>query len=247
LYITTSWDDGSRLDLRLADCLDSYGVKGTFYVARHYLDDRMTEPEIRSLAQRHEIGAHTVNHVTLTDVDLNTARSELTESRAWLESVLGNGVTSFCYPRGRYNTDVRNCVEEAGYEMARTVERYVFTPPTDPFTMPTTINVYPFPLRPSAYIRPRFDPIKEILPHLRQLKLPLMAFQNWSALAIAMLDRAAATGGVFHLWGHSHEIERYGMWDELEMVLKATAKYPYAQHVTNTMLSRATRSVNSVS
>jgi peptidoglycan/xylan/chitin deacetylase (PgdA/CDA1 family) len=207
----------------------------------------MSEPEILDLGQRHEIGAHTINHPVLTEIDSQTLHYELAESRAWLESVVGKRVTSFCYPRGSYNREVRNCVEEVGYEVARTVERYSFAQPTDPFAMPTTINVYPFPLRPTVYLRSRFDPIKEIFPYLPQLKLPLTALQNWSSLAIAMLDRAARIGGVFHLWGHSHEIERYGMWTELETVLRAMTRYPHAQHVTNTMLVRATRAMNSFS
>ncbi len=240
-FITTSWDDGSRLDLRLADLLDRYGVKGTFYVARNYMADRMSEPEIRELGQRHEIGSHTVNHPVLTEIDPTTLHNELADSRAWLESVLGTQVTSFCYPRGKYNAEVRNCVEQVGYEMARTVERYTFDQGTDPLAVPTTINVYPFPLRPSAYLRPRFDPIKEIFPHLPRLGLPLTALKRWSTLAIALLDRAASLGGVFHLWGHSHELDRYGMWEELETVLKATTRYPQAHHITNTGLVRSTR------
>ena len=40
-WITTSWDDGHTLDLRLADLLDKYDLRGTFYVARDYLDERL--------------------------------------------------------------------------------------------------------------------------------------------------------------------------------------------------------------
>lgn len=31
LIITTSWDDGHPLDLKIAELLDKYGINGTFY------------------------------------------------------------------------------------------------------------------------------------------------------------------------------------------------------------------------
>ena len=34
LIVTTSWDDGSRLDLKLAELLEKYGISGTFYVPK---------------------------------------------------------------------------------------------------------------------------------------------------------------------------------------------------------------------
>jgi len=33
VYVTTSWDDGHELDLRLASELAAHGMAGTFYVA----------------------------------------------------------------------------------------------------------------------------------------------------------------------------------------------------------------------
>jgi len=35
VYITTSWDDGHVLDMRLASLLTHYGFKGTFYISPH--------------------------------------------------------------------------------------------------------------------------------------------------------------------------------------------------------------------
>jgi len=52
----------------------------------------------------------------------------------------------------------------------------------------------------------------------------------------------AQTGGFWHIWGHSQEIERYGMWDELTHVLATAAQYVHvgqARCVTNTELVRS--------
>ena len=64
--IVTSWDDGHPLDLRIAELLTRFGLTGTFYIARDYLDERITEAQIKALSCQHEIGAHTLTHPVLT-------------------------------------------------------------------------------------------------------------------------------------------------------------------------------------
>src|SRR3989338_7735324 len=56
LYVTTSWDDGDTLDRKLGRLLSRYGVKGTFYVAKEYRKERLSEEEIRVLSKAHEVG-----------------------------------------------------------------------------------------------------------------------------------------------------------------------------------------------
>lgn len=234
--VTTSWDDGHILDLRLADLLDRCGLKGTFYIARDYVDDRMSHSEIRELATRHEIGAHTLTHPRLTTVDVETARQEIVGSRDWLQDILGQPVTAFCYPRGLWNPAVRDIVAEAGFVMARTVDGYHLTPGSDPLAIPTTIHAYPFPLRPVRGLRARLGPLQKIAPHWLSLRLPLTALRGWPDLALALLGRVESVGGVWHLWGHSWEIEQYGLWDALETVLAEVARRPGWQPVTNSAL-----------
>jgi hypothetical protein len=237
-WITTSWDDGHRLDLRVADSLDRYGLAGTFYVARDYLDaaERLSEDEIAQLSTRHEIGAHTLAHPVLAQVDEPTARREIEGSRDWLQQVTGRPVTAFCYPRGLYNATSRALVAEAGFTAARTVALYRLDAGHDPLALPTTVHIYPFPLRPTRSCRARFEPVRRILPHVVRLRLPLFALRSWRAMALSLLDRAASTGGVWHLWGHGWEVERYGMWSDLEGVLDAASRYPEAHCVTNSEL-----------
>ena len=68
VIVTTSWDDGHPLDLRLAELLASYGVAGTFYVPLNY--DRVppvTQARLLSLQDLGmEIGAHGIDHTMLT-------------------------------------------------------------------------------------------------------------------------------------------------------------------------------------
>jgi hypothetical protein len=43
-------------------------------------------------------------------------------------------------------------------------------------------------------------------------------------------------GGVWHLWGHSWEIEEYGLWDDLREVLEMVGRHPNVQYLANSEL-----------
>ncbi len=69
-----------------------------------------------------EIGAHTVNHPILTQIDDQQARNEMAESKARLEQILKEKITLFAYPNGRpdqdYATRHAQMVKDAGFKMA---------------------------------------------------------------------------------------------------------------------------------
>jgi hypothetical protein len=43
---------------------------------------------------------------------------------------------------------------------------------------------------------------------------------GWERLAEILMRDVLSSGGVFHLWGHSWEIERTGQWPRLHEVLR---------------------------
>src|SRR5687768_14224449 len=98
--ITTSWDDGHPLDLRIAEMLTRYGLTGTFYIPRSISTGVMSDVQLRDLSTQFEIGAHTLNHVFLTDTDSATARDEISGSKKWVEDTTGRPCTVFCPPAG---------------------------------------------------------------------------------------------------------------------------------------------------
>ena len=67
-FVTTSWDDGHPMDVRLAALLEKHGVLGTFYVPVRYNQfPVMNGDQIRALrSMGMEIGSHTVTHPKLT-------------------------------------------------------------------------------------------------------------------------------------------------------------------------------------
>jgi peptidoglycan/xylan/chitin deacetylase (PgdA/CDA1 family) len=237
LNVTTSWDDGDMLDTKLTALLDKYGIKGTFYITQKYREQRLTDESIKMLAVRHEVGAHTLTHPDLRNLSEEEQKKEIAGGKEWLESILGKEVKMFCYPSGRVGDDSKFVVKEAGFKGARTVEQGVVSTVGDPFLMPTTIQVYPFPFRKkdanSFYWRKLFQPLQQRGPIFKKLGVSMIPFRSWQSLARASFGIALKSGQTFHLWGHSWEIEKYDMWDELESFLKYISNRSDCQYLTN--------------
>jgi peptidoglycan/xylan/chitin deacetylase (PgdA/CDA1 family) len=245
MIITTSWDDGHTFDLRLVELLDRYGLQGTFYVAREceFARPRLTEAHLRAIAQRHEIGAHTLNHVILTEQPLSVCRTEIADSKAWLEDVVGQAVTAFCYPTGRYNAAIQQIVAESGFRLARGTAQYHLTLGTDRWAMPTTLQLYPYPLRPLPAVAwwrgwwTRLHPLRRALPATWQQGIRLSALRNWQTLARAYAEQAQQQQGIWHLWGHSWEIERYGLWGALDTLLQTIVQFPHEARTNSALFT----------
>jgi glycosyltransferase involved in cell wall biosynthesis len=227
VYVTTSWDDGHRLDTRLAQLLQKYGIKGTFYVCpqdREFKrEDLLSTPDLLAISKDFEIGGHTITHPHLTKIPIAQADDEIAMSKVYLEEILQREVTAFCYPYGDYNDEVKAIVKKYGYSMARTTKRYAFGIPQDLFAIPTTFHTYA-----------HYSDLPKILP-FAQFSLPTVKhLWDWENLAIALFERTCQTGGVFHLWGHSWEIEKNKGWQKLENVLAHIAAKGNVVHQTNT-------------
>jgi hypothetical protein len=215
---TTSWDDGHPLDQRVAELLDKYALSGTFYASFKSPRATMSREEIRRLDERFEIGAHTVNHLDLTEVPSEVAETEIFESKKQLEDLLGHSCDVFCFPKGHFRRCHLEMVRRAGFRCARTGELLSTRFPMHRAgicLIPTSVQASPHLW--TAYVRnfaKRFaarNMINFIL-HVRSRK--------WAETAHSMLHVVARRGGVFHLWGHSWEIEEQQQWPQLESVLR---------------------------
>src|SRR3989344_8813568 len=122
LKVTTSWDDGDSLDLRLSRLLTQYNLKGTFYISECYRPKRLSNQEIQEIAKVHEIGGHTLTHPDLRALAPEKKGEEIEGSKRWLENLLGSEIKMFCYPKGLYDEAVVSAVKEAGFRGARTTE-----------------------------------------------------------------------------------------------------------------------------
>lgn len=89
--------------------------------------------EVREMREHGiSFGGHTVNHVILTKVPPDTARSEIRESREDLRNNLDEEITLFAYPNGDWNDEVKSMVEQAGFRTAVTAENTRNDSSTDP-------------------------------------------------------------------------------------------------------------------
>ena len=109
-------DDGHAETLRFAEILNRHGFTGTYYLPNAMA---LSPDEIRALERLgNEIGGHTVSHRNLAHLDADEQRAEITENKAFLESIVGHPIRSFAYPNGGYDRDTACILAEAGYDNA---------------------------------------------------------------------------------------------------------------------------------
>ena len=229
--VTTSWDDGDLADLRVAELLRSRGIGGTFYVPiTPYRDRPLDRTELRALSsQGFEIGAHGFSHKLLWGLPAKELAREVSPCKPILEDMLGTPVRMFCYPCGRYDSNVVRSLKEAGYCGARTVRMLATRPDFDPFEMPTTVQIFPHPQ--SAYLRNVARARK--LEGLQVYLVQRARVGNWLELGKRLFDHVLKNGGIWHLYGHSWEIDALNLWDDLGAILDYVCHREGATYLPN--------------
>jgi peptidoglycan/xylan/chitin deacetylase (PgdA/CDA1 family) len=240
MIFVTSWDDGHPLDAKVAELLERHGFSGTFFVP---IRNREGIPVIgaaalRALSARHEIGSHTLDHAYLRGMPREVAQRQVYEGKAELENLLGHTVAGFCYPGGRYNAETVAIVRGAGFAFARSVENLVTDRPLDPFRVATTLQLYPHPRRVLT---------RNLLKYGRRLRKVelyrrLLRAEGLEAQLRLAAQYAAARDGVLHLWGHSWEIEKLGLWAMLERFFGWLAEQAPTSGTLGSLLAAAPRS-----
>lgn len=130
-----TFDDGYLDNVKTAaPILRELGLPATFYIATDFIGSQhvpwwdkelpfapewMSWDDVRSLRrQGFTIGAHTVTHVDLGKVDLETAEREIRESKIRLERELGEPIEHFSFPYGRRDNirpETLDLVKRAGF------------------------------------------------------------------------------------------------------------------------------------
>jgi peptidoglycan/xylan/chitin deacetylase (PgdA/CDA1 family) len=241
-YITTSWDDGHPLDLRVAELLTKYGLPGTFYVPRTADTGTMTAAQLRDLSGAFEIGAHTLHHLDLTRETDAQAEREISGSKSWVEDIIGSQCSLFCPPKGKYCRRHLDFVRRAGFLGVRSVELLSLDYPrlqAGLLVLPTTLQAHPHGL--PAYAR---NVVRRAALSNLWLYLSHGRSTDWPKLARSLMRAALVQGGVFHLWGHSWELEKTGQWQVLEDVLRFLSQFiREATALSNGQLCRAVSSL----
>lgn len=213
VIVTTSWDDGHKLDLKLAKLLKKYRIKGTFYISPENREfkksDLLSNEEIVTLSKDFEIGAHTMTHPRLTEISEEQAVKEIVESKKCLEKLVNKDIKCFCYPGGNYNSTHVRQIKNAGLQLARTTETFALGLGNKPYELSTSIHIYD-----------HWSDVWKVLLFVRFNPINFWrCYHHWDILATKMFNDVLQNGGVFHLWGHSWEIEKNGQWGKLEEFL----------------------------
>ena len=237
LIFTCSWDDGHPDDLRLAEMLTRHGFAATFFVPSANSEGRkvMTAAEIRSLAEAgFEIGAHGADHLRLTRLAPEERRRQMFDDRRRLEDLLGSPIAGFCYPGGRHDRRTRRLAAELGFRYARTTQMFRLDAGSDPFAMPTTLQFHANGA--AGYLR-------NWLRNRAGLARLRLARRCLAAGPAGGLRYALGQGGVFHLWGHSWEIDETRRWDSLAALLEEAAEVISPENrLTNREVANSARS-----
>jgi peptidoglycan/xylan/chitin deacetylase (PgdA/CDA1 family) len=222
-YITTSWDDGHPLDFRVAELLSKHGLRGTFYIPRMTERATMSELDVRRLSAGFEIGAHTLRHIVLTRVPTQEAWAEIAGSKSWIEDSTGAACLGFCPPTGRYTDRHVEMAKSVGFLGFRSAELMSIAFPhlhRGLMLMPTTVQAYPhraIAFAKNAIKRAAFKNLWRVVLYGRS--------SDWPALAHSLMTLVLTHGGVFHLWGHSWELQEQEQWKRLDNVLRFLSEH----------------------
>lgn len=121
--VSLTFDDSWETNTSTAiPALANYGYKSTYYFATTYLQDNANidnlgqngPAAVKSIyEQGHEIGSHSITHPFLTQIDSAQLDQELSESKTYLENIVGSGnIKSFATPYGDYNETVLTAIKK---------------------------------------------------------------------------------------------------------------------------------------
>jgi peptidoglycan/xylan/chitin deacetylase (PgdA/CDA1 family) len=144
-YAVVTFDDGLRDNYITAlPILRQYDIPATVYVAVGFIGgynpwiapgaaaEMLGEDEVRALAAAGwEIGAHTMTHPDLSQLDYDRCLSEIERSRDALARMSGARIETFAYPFGHYGPAAVAATRDAGLRAALTTGSGSW----DPFTL----------------------------------------------------------------------------------------------------------------
>ncbi len=233
--LSVSVDDGHPLDMRMAELLIRHGVQASFHVPGRNSEGQpvLSPVALRELSREFEIGSHTLEHRYLARLDLHEALRQITEGKRALQDLLGKPVHGFCYPGGKYRAVHCGMVQAAGFRYARTTQNLRLDVGCRPMEAPTTLQFYP---HSRAVLIRNFLSQRHWQQRWPVLEL-LMQEPHWLDRLRRLFAWTVRQGGVFHLWCHSLDIERLGLWQALDRFLAEAVEWiPPGRRLNNLQL-----------
>ncbi len=194
MKILTSWDDGTKEDLRVVELLKKYKLKGIFFIPT--IPTELTTYEIAELSGYFDIGGHTTSHPQdIKKLSESDAKAEIMDNKGWLEDIIGRKIEWFCYPRGRYNEKTIEILKDIGYSYARTALVGNSDKCDNMYRIHPTVHVHKS--------RKEYEGKKWLDYAVEQYRMAKQKQESY-----------------YHIWGHSWEIENQNLWVELEQLFE---------------------------
>lgn len=219
--VTFSYDDGCPEDIRFADTLTAYGLKGTFNLNCDRLREKnFTKEEIEEhmLSKGHEIAVHGCLHRAPGVQRPISGIKDVLECRLELEKRYNRIIRGMAYP----DSGITRFANEASYEA---IKGYL----TDldiaySRTLGGDNNGFYLPTDWHAWMPTAHHDNPKIMEYID-------AF-----LSLDNNDKAYSTGRaprLFYIWGHSYEFERKNNWEHLEEICERISGHEEIWYAAN--------------
>lgn len=135
-----TFDDAYEDTLGAVELLCARKLRASVYVTTGQIDTgaMIRRAQLERLAEwpdMVELGAHTVTHPPLDELDLAEIEREVRDSKHALEQLIGRAVDTFAYPFGAYDARVRAAVIGAGFHSAAAVKNALSHQDDDPWAI----------------------------------------------------------------------------------------------------------------
>jgi len=191
---TLSFDDGVSQDIRMTELLNYYGLKATFFLCserlgRHGISKqggrrsaryRIAPEHVSMVYEGHEVASHTLDHVVIPYQEEAEILRQVEEDRKNLQELVGYEIVGFAFPGSSPNHDeksVRFIEKHTGIQYCRVAGSM-----KDNFDLPDDL----FKINHNGGIR---------------------RWENNLLLAQRFLEMETDKPQVFHIMGHSYEME----------------------------------------
>lgn len=210
--VTFSYDDGIPADLRMADTLKKYGLKGTFNLTAK---QRITTEEVKEhiLNNGHEIAVHGASHMAPGITPVTRGIRDVLNCRLFLEKTYNIIVRGMAYPdcgitRSANNVtypEVKQYLKELGITYARSLNG-----DNDRFELPTDWhNWIPTTHHDNPKIMEWIDEFSDDTPT-----------KYWHPR-------------LFYIWGHSYEFDKKSNWEHLDEICEKLSGKENVWYATN--------------
>lgn len=126
-FICITLDDGYADNYEIAySIFKHYNIPFCIFITQNYMINGkkpycfLAENQIIKLSYEPlcTIGSHTVSHPHLNQLSTDKQKTEIEQSKTWLERLIGQSINTFAYPYGAYAHETIDIVKSSGMRMA---------------------------------------------------------------------------------------------------------------------------------